>query len=130
MMLWLNTNPLKKFNVAASAVARRTIISSNSSLKTSGQAQTVRQHQEWLHSRFPGAKLQAEKWYPVRADAVCKPSVLEDTLSTTIKSDCAQQIGNENGVTIRKLQWLSKPDAEKTYGSMIVYLASREDAVK
>jgi hypothetical protein len=94
------------------------------------QAQTVRQNQEWLQSRFPGAKLQAEKWYPVRADAVCKLSVLDNPLSATIKPDIVPQIGNENGVTIRKLQWLSKADAEKAYGSMIVYLASRDDAVK
>ena len=60
---------------------------------------------------------------PGARDAVCKLSALEDTLSTTTKPDSAQQIGNENGVTIRKLQWLSKPDPEKTYGSIIVYLA-------
>jgi hypothetical protein len=94
------------------------------------QAQTVRQNQEWLQSRFPGAKLQAEKWYPVRADAVCKLSVLDNPLSATIKPEIVSQIADENGVTIRKLQWLSKPDAEKAYGSMIVYLASRDDAVK
>jgi hypothetical protein len=94
------------------------------------QAQTVRQNQEWLQSLFPGAKLQAEKWYPVRADAVCKLSVTNSPHSTAITPETADMIGKENNVTVKKLQWLSRIDAGKAYGSMVVYLGSRDDAAK
>jgi len=95
-----------------------------------GQVQTVRQHNEWLTTRFPGAKLLAEQWYPVRIDGVYKFAVLNDSHSTKVKEEAVKQVGDENGVAIHKIQWLSKPNSDKTYGSMVMYLARREDAIK
>jgi hypothetical protein len=98
------------------------------SFRTEQDARTVRQNQEWTFNQFPGATIQAEKWYAVKADSVPKQSVFEGEEVTKVPEQKLQDLGQENQVTIRKVRWLSKP--EKKYGSMVIYLASREDATK
>lgn len=47
-----------------------------------------------------------------------------------IKRGIDKAIGEENGVHIHKIQWLSKPDPGKIHGSMVLYLAKREEVDK
>ena len=77
-------------------------------LQSEDEVSQVRQHSEWLASGFPGARLQAPQWDPVCVDSVYNFAVLHASWSTRIKEDAAKQIGEENGMTINKIQWLSK----------------------
>ncbi|KIX04690.1 uncharacterized protein Z518_05560 [Rhinocladiella mackenziei CBS 650.93] len=91
--------------------------------------QTIRRNDSWL-TNLRGARLQAEQWYPIRVDSVYKGAILKDGQSTEVKEEAAQMVGEENGIRVHKLQWLSRPNADKIHGSMVLYLARREDAEK
>jgi hypothetical protein len=39
-------------------------------------------------------------------------------------------VAEENEVQVHRIQWLSKPDAGKIHGSMVLYLGRRSDAEK
>lgn len=99
-------------------------------LGSENDTRIARKNRGWAEARFPGAKLQAEKWYPVRVDNVCKEVVLNNSHSTIVKGDMVEQSGQENEVSIHQIRWLSKTATDKTYGSMVVYLARQEDAEK
>ena len=47
-----------------------------------------------------------------------------------MKEEAKQMVGEENEVQVHKIQWLSKADGSKIHGSMVLYLASRQDAEK
>lgn len=98
--------------------------------KDEDDARTVRQNDAWLIDHFRGARLQAEQWFPVRVDSVYKGAILSDMQSKEVKEGAAQMVGEENGVHVHKIQWLSKPNADKIHGSMVLYLARRSDAEK
>jgi hypothetical protein len=91
-------------------------------------ARTAQQDHTWLHNIIPEAKFQSEKWYPVRVDSVNKSAVFHNPSSTVIKDETMRQLEAENGITIKRIHWLSKPDLDKTHGSMAVYLANSEEA--
>jgi hypothetical protein len=63
-------------------------------------------------------------------DSVYKGAILSDMQSKEVKEGAAQMVGEENGVHVHKIQWLSKPNADKIHGSMVLYLARRSDAEK
>jgi hypothetical protein len=92
--------------------------------------QTVRQNDGWLKGYFRGARLQAEQWHPIRVDSVYKGAVLKDMGGNEVKEEATQMVAEENDVQVHKIQWLSKPDRSKIHGSMVLYLARRQDAEK
>jgi hypothetical protein len=92
--------------------------------------QTVRQNDGWLMGYFRGARLQAEQWHPIRVDSVYKGAVLKDMAGIEVKEEAKQMVAEENEVQVHKIQWLSKPDSRKIHGSMVLYLARRQDAEK
>jgi hypothetical protein len=90
----------------------------------------VRECTDWMCGYLQGTRLQADQWYPVRVDSVFKGAVLEDMGSDKVKEGISKAIGEENGVHVHKIQWLSKPNPGKIHGSMVLYLAKREAAEK
>lgn len=92
--------------------------------------QTVRQNDTWLAGYFRGARLQAEQWHPIRVDSVYKGAVLKEMGGNEVKQEATQIVAEENDVQVHKIQWLSKPDSSKIHGSMVLYLARRQDAEK
>jgi hypothetical protein len=48
----------------------------------------------------------------------------------TILPGATEALGTENDVNITKIAWLSNRDTHKAYGSMVVYVTKRSDAVK
>ena len=92
--------------------------------------QVVRANEGWLQERFRGARLQAEQWYPIRVDSVYKGGVLTSMEGAEPRPEATQMVAEENEVQVHRLQWLSKADVNKTHGSMVLYLGSRQDAEK
>jgi len=63
-------------------------------------------------------------------DSVYQETVLENVGSDKITEGMNAVIGHENGMSVLKVQWLSKPNPEKVHGSMVLYLSRREEAEK
>lgn len=42
----------------------------------------------------------------------------------------AEVLGEENEVSIGKIRWISRRDSGKAYGSMVVYVSKRSDAMQ
>lgn len=87
--------------------------------------QTVREHDSWLQGYFRSTRLQAEQWYPVRADSVFKGGVLTNMAGVEVHEGAGSMIATENEVRVHKVQCLSKPDPGKIHGSMVLYLGRR-----
>ncbi|HEY5814054.1 MAG TPA: hypothetical protein VIT23_15540, partial [Terrimicrobiaceae bacterium] len=98
--------------------------------KNEKAVQTVRQNDAWLKGYLRGARLQAEQWHPIRVDSVYKGAVLKNMGGHEVKEEATQMVAEENEVQVHKIQWLSKPDSSKIHGSMVLYLARRQDAEK
>jgi hypothetical protein len=99
------------------------------------EANKAKQHTRWLTSSLNGARIKGDQWYPVKFDSVVKQCVLDQDLNDgkTLKKDFAKDFKADNGCemaecTVMKATWLSKVDAKKRVGSMVVWLKSRVDA--
>ncbi|KAK5073284.1 hypothetical protein LTR70_010418 [Exophiala xenobiotica] len=80
-------------------------------------ARLARAHPAWLQeSRFGGARILGEEWYPVKVDRVDKGSIcVGDTRPVT--ESATQRIAEENSKA-----------SNKEYGSVLVFLANRPEA--
>jgi hypothetical protein len=76
----------------------------------------------------PGARILRDQLYPVKVDNINREGVLD--AEHKVLPDAAQRLGEENGVKIAKISWLSRRDNGKQYGSMIIYTTKGEDAIK
>src|SRR5690349_15859776 len=93
--------------------------------KDEASVQTLRENEGWLTNHFRGARLQAEQWYPVRVDSVYKGAILKDMQLNEVKEEAAQMVGEENGVQVHKIQWLSKPSGQDSWLNGAVSRATR-----
>lgn len=62
----------------------------------------------------------------MKVDHVNRSAVLDDL--GEIRSGAAEAFSEENDAGVAKIAWLSKKDAPKAYGSMVVYLTESSDA--
>jgi hypothetical protein len=96
-------------------------------LRTQEEAAVARRHDEWLNSHFRGARVQGEQWYPVKVDRVNKNSVCDES-RVHLRDDACAKISTENGVSIRKMRFIGRPDPDKLYCSVALYLTSKQEA--
>jgi hypothetical protein len=82
-----------------------------------------------------GARVKGEQWYPVKFDSVVKQCVLDQDVndSKTLNKDFAKDFKADNSCetadcTVMEATWLSKVDAKKKVGSIVVWLKNRVDA--
>lgn len=75
-----------------------------------------------------GARILRDELYPVKVDNVNRMAVLNT--SNDLHPGVAETLGKENDVQVAKVAWLSKRDAHKAYGSMVVYMTKASDAKK
>jgi hypothetical protein len=99
------------------------------------EANKAKQHTRWLTSSLAGARVKSEQWYPVKFDSVVKQRVLDQDVNDgkTLNKDFAKDFKADNSCetaecTVMKATWLSKVDAKKKVGSMVVWLKNRVDA--
>ena len=95
-------------------------------LKTDTDAECLRKNDKWLIIHFRGARMQGEQWYPIKVDRVPKMNIGTGSQSE-ISEEAIKSVGEENGVSINKIRWLSKP-SDRPFGSIVVYLAKKADA--
>ena len=76
--------------------------------------------------KTPGARVLRDQLYPVKVDNVNRTAVIDH--EGKILPGAAEALGQENDVQIAKMAWLSRRDAAKAYGSMVVYVTKLADA--
>jgi len=94
------------------------------------EARTARNNDKWVETHLQGSRLQGEQWYPIKVDHVDKLKITDDT-RIRFKPEAQKMIEDENGgVKITKMKWLGKLNPDKLHGSLVIYLARKEDADK
>jgi hypothetical protein len=67
-----------------------------------------------------------DELYPIKVDSVNKAAVLDE--KGDIRVGAAAAFGEENEITVTKINWLSNKECPKAYGSIFVYLTKGSDA--
>ncbi|KAF2675997.1 hypothetical protein K458DRAFT_323081, partial [Lentithecium fluviatile CBS 122367] len=65
-----------------------------------------------------------EQWYPVKVDRVNKASIC-DNLRIHLCEDAEAKIGAKNGVAVRKIRFISRPNLDKLYYLIVLFLTSK-----
>ncbi|KJK85253.1 hypothetical protein H633G_10910, partial [Metarhizium anisopliae BRIP 53284] len=74
----------------------------------------------------PGARVLRDQLYKVKVDNANRTAVVDG--EGNILPGAEEALGAENNVKIAKISWLSKREAGKAYGSMVVYVTKGSDA--
>jgi hypothetical protein len=82
---------------------------------------------QWLEPHIPGARLVGPKWYAVKADWVEVPLAM-DIDSGKVSKSAMERFGVENGVEVCTMRWLGQPRPRGQHASVIVKVATKEDA--
>ncbi|KAK7178598.1 reverse transcriptase, partial [Paraphaeosphaeria sporulosa] len=75
-----------------------------------------------------GARILRDQLYPVRIDNANRTAVLNER--DEVRQEAAQALGEENEVQIAKMNWLSRKDSGKAYGSMVIYVKRSSEAAR
>jgi hypothetical protein len=79
-------------------------------------------------TKAAGSRVLRDQWYPVKVDNACRTAVLDE--HGELRTGAVEMLEKENEVSIAKISWLSRKDLPKAYGSMVVYVTKRADAVR
>lgn len=79
-------------------------------------------------TRAAGSRVLRDQWHPVKVDNACRTAVLDE--HGELRTGVVEMLEKENEVRIAKVSWLSRKDLPKAYGSMVVYVTKRADAVR
>ncbi len=77
---------------------------------------------------IPGMKILRDRLYPVKVDNAKRTGVID--ADGAILPGAVTALETENEIKIAKIRWLSRPDTNKAYGSMVVYVTKGDDAAK
>ena len=92
------------------------------------KAADLRLNDKWIHEVFVNARARSEDWFPIKVDDVRRDSVLIPG-TRKIKPTFGAEFSAANGFAgVMQANWISK--GEKYTGSMIVHMASKEDATR
>jgi hypothetical protein len=75
-----------------------------------------------------GARVLRDQLYPVKVDNANRTAILDQ--DGKVLPGTAEVLGKENDVHIAKIAWLSRKDAGKVYGSMVVYVTKGSEAMR
>jgi hypothetical protein len=89
-----------------------------------GEVQLVKEAAQKI--TVPGVRVLRDQLYPVRVDNANRTAVLD--ADGNILPGAVEALGAENEVNIAKIAWLSRRDAGKAYGSMVVYVTKGSEA--
>ena len=81
----------------------------------------------WLEKALPGARLLAEKWYPVRVDYI-EVSLATADGNPGITNSAMERFGTDNKVVVRSMRWMTKVTPTKQHASAVVKVATKEEA--
>lgn len=74
----------------------------------------------------PGIQVPRDELYAIKVDNINRMAVLDE--NGDIRYRAAEAFGQENGVRVVNMAWLSKRDVQRAYGSMVVYVAEWSEA--
>ncbi|EGU72829.1 hypothetical protein FOXB_16661 [Fusarium oxysporum f. sp. conglutinans Fo5176] len=75
---------------------------------------------------IPGVKILRERLYPVKINGANRSAVLDS--NDNLLPGVSEALGQENEVTIARMNWLSDKGNGKAYGSMVIYVTKESDA--
>ena len=84
---------------------------------------------QWLEPHIPGARLVGPKWHAVKADWIEVPLAM-DIDSGKVSKSAMQRFGTENGVEVCTMRWLGRPRPSGQHASVVVKVATKEEAEK
>ncbi|KAK4118287.1 hypothetical protein N657DRAFT_583874 [Parathielavia appendiculata] len=76
--------------------------------------------------KTPDTRVLRDQLYPVKVDNVNRTAVIDH--EGRVLPGATEALSQENEVQIAKMAWLSRKDAAKAYGSMVVYVTKAGDA--
>ena len=79
-------------------------------------------------AKASGARVLRDQWHPVKVDNACRTALLDE--NGELRVGVTAMIEKENEVKIAKVSWPSRKDSPKAYGSMVIYVTKRADAVR
>jgi hypothetical protein len=79
-----------------------------------------------LGADMPGAKILRERLYPVKVKGANQSAVLNS--NGNLLARAREALGQENEVTIAKINWLSDKGNGKAYGSIVIYVTKESNA--
>ena len=105
--------------------------------KTEEDAERARKYTRWYQTAIPGARIQSEQWHPVKFDGVAKQAVLDSEINDdkTLNKDICSTFQAQNNTpdmdcTAHMARWISKPNALKKTGSLVLWLKHQLSAEK
>ena len=75
-----------------------------------------------------GARVLQDQLYPVKVDNANRTTILDH--EGKLLPGVVERLSQENDVKVAKIGWLSKKDSGKAYGSMVVYVTTRNAAMQ
>ena len=84
---------------------------------------------QWPEPHIPRARLIGPKWYAVKADWV-EVALAMDIDSGKVSKSAMERFGVKNGVEVCTVRWLGRPRPSSQHASVVVKVATKEDAEK
>jgi hypothetical protein len=82
--------------------------------------ESLRRDDSWVRTHFDKGTVYGEQWYPVRVDSAFRGNKT-DELGCTV-------LGRLNNVEAKKMRWLGNPSLDKKYSSLVLHVATKEEA--
>ncbi len=88
----------------------------------------ARVHNKWVSTHFPKARMQPPISFPVKGNRARATAIL-DAATGKVAVNAKDVISDSNGgLKITRIGWLSKVGTGKLYGSLVIYLANKDEA--
>ena len=88
----------------------------------------ARVHNKWVSTYFPEAKIQSPISFPIKVNCAWATAIL-DANTGKVAFNAKNNISDSNGgLKITRMWWLSKLGTGKLYGSLVIYLADKDQA--
>ncbi|KAL5395482.1 hypothetical protein PMIN03_013091 [Paraphaeosphaeria minitans] len=75
-----------------------------------------------------GVRVLRDQLYPVKVNNANRTAILDE--KGDLRPEVMRTLGEENEVQIAKIDWLSRKDNRKAYGSMVIHVTRRSDAAR
>jgi len=96
-------------------------------MRTHEEVRVARIHNEWLGTHFQGARMQGAQWHAIKVDRVSKYAICDES-QIRLRPDACARLGEENGIVIKKMQFVGRQTPDKRYCSVVIYVEDKQEA--
>ena len=96
-------------------------------MRTHEEVRVARIHNEWLGTHFQGARMQGAQWHAIKVDRVSKYAICDES-QIRLRPDACTRLGEENGIVIKKMQFVGRQTPDKRYCSVVIYVEDKQEA--